>query len=73
MVLTELKVQHLTQDEFAKRAGVTSRHLSRLFSGECAGSLGMWDKLLSTLGVKIWPDVSPPGAETATTSSRRCR
>lgn len=62
LVLSELKSQGMTQKQLAEKAFVSEKHLTRIFSGECAGSLGMWDHLLKTLGVKIWPDVSPHDA-----------
>lgn len=58
LVLAELKSQGMTQHQLAEKAFISDRQLTRLFSGENAGTIGMWDSLLQTLGVKIWPDVS---------------
>jgi predicted XRE-type DNA-binding protein len=51
LLLSELRLQGVSQAWLADQAGITQKHVSQIMTGRADGSFALWDRMFSALDV----------------------
>jgi len=50
-VIAGMKSNGMIQVQLANKVGISEKHLSQLLTGKVEGSISMWNKLLTAVGI----------------------